>query len=84
MFSFLSILDAGEYFNHVYIQYYNNFCWPGDITWFNKTLTKWLKFGREKGIAVFIGLPAGIDASAESKYYLTPSKFKAMYKVCIS
>lgn len=72
--------DTGEYFNHIYIQFYNNFCWPGDPKWFNSTLTQWLTFATRTGALVFIGLPAGIHASSSPRYYIPPNKLEPIYK----
>ena len=79
----VSFLDTGEYFNHIYIQYYNNFCWPGDPKWFNSTLTHWLTFAKMTGALVFLGLPAGIHASISPRYYIPPDQLEPLYKVSV-
>ena len=81
--SLLHILVTGKYFNHIYIQFYNNFCWPGDKS-FQPVLDEWLKFAtttKPSGPRVFIGLPAGLHGAGQSMYYLPPSELDAMYEV---
>ena len=36
--------DQGEEFDHVYVQFYNNFCHTGDEAQFYPNVDKWLEF----------------------------------------
>ncbi len=57
---FQGLEDAGQYVDHLYIQFYNNYCHTGAGKWFTDTLNKWLAFSarmKPSGPLIFIGMP---------------------------
>ena len=65
--------EQGDKFDHLYVQFYNNYCYPGDPTSFN--LDTWLQFAVDtqaeygSGPKIFVGLPAATGGSGDPKYY---------------
>lgn len=43
--------DQGDEFDHVYVQFYNNFCHTGDQAQFYPNMDKWLQFAANAGQA---------------------------------
>ncbi|CAH3015550.1 unnamed protein product [Porites evermanni] len=76
--------DAGQLVDHLYIQFYNNYCHTGAGKWFINTLNQWLAFSKRmkpKGPLIFIALPAATRASSGAQYYRPPDELTAMYQV---
>ena len=77
--------EQGDKFDHLYVQFYNNPCYPGDPTSFN--LDTWLKFASDtqgeygSGPKIFVGLPAATGGSGDPKYYMTPEEVSDLYQV---
>ena len=81
---FQGLEDAGQDVDHLYIQFYNNYCHTGAGKWFTDTLNKWLAFSarmKPKGPLIFIGLPASTRASSGAQYYRPPAELTKMYQV---
>ncbi|KAJ7372412.1 hypothetical protein OS493_018915 [Desmophyllum pertusum] len=75
--------DAGQDVDHLYIQFYNNYCHTGAGKWFTDTLNKWLAFSarmKPKGPLIFIGLPVSTRASSGAQYYRPPAELTKMYQ----
>lgn len=82
--SFSALEEAGQFVDHLYIQFYNNYCQTGAGKLFTYTLKKWLEFSARtlpKGPLIFIGLPAASRAAASAQYYRPPDELNAMYQV---
>ena len=82
--SFSALEEAGQFVDHLYIQFYNNYCQTGAGRRFTDTLKKWLEFSARtspKGPLIFIGLPAASRAAASAQYYRPPDELHAMYQV---
>ena len=76
--------EAGQFVDHLYVQFYNNYCQTGAGRRFTDTLKKWLEFSARtspKGPLIFIGLPAASRAAASAQYYRPPDELNAMYQV---
>lgn len=77
--------EQGDKFDHLYVQFYNNYCYPGDQTSFN--LDTWLQFAADtqaeygSGPKIFVGLPAATGGSGNPKYYMTPEEVSNLYEV---
>ena len=77
--------EQGDKFDHLYVQFYNNYCYPGDPTSFN--LDTWLQFAAVtqaeygSGPKIFVGLPAATGGSGDPKYYMTPEEVSDLYQV---
>lgn len=70
--------------DHLYIQFYNNYCHTGAGNWFTDTLDKWLKFSSSKiprGPLIFIGLPAATKGASGAHFYRPPAELTKMYQV---
>ena len=70
--------------DHLYIQFYNNYCHTGAGNWFTDTLNKWLKFASGKtpqGPLIFIGLPAATKGASGAHFYRPPAELAKMYQV---
>ena len=72
----------GEKFNHLYVQFYNNYCQYGNPDGFEEALNQWLSLAQDKNLGIFIGLPAAEGAAGNG--YLTPEEMDTMYSVRIS
>ena len=82
--SFTGLEEAGQYVDHLYIQFYNNYCHTGAGEWFRKSLNKWLEFAermKPRGPLIFIGLPAATKASSGAQFYRPPAELHRMYQV---
>ena len=82
--SFSGLEDAGQLVDHLYIQFYNNYCHTGAGKWFINTLNQWLAFSKRtkpKGPLIFIALPPATRASSGAQYYRPPDELTAMYQV---
>ena len=80
---FEGLEEAGQFVDHLYVQFYNNYCHTGD-KWFDGTLDKWLSFSKRKnGPLIFIGVPAHTGASSGAQFYRTPSELSTIYGVRI-
>ena len=82
---FQGLEDAGQYVDHLYIQFYNNYCHTGAGKWFTDTLKKWLAFSarmKPSGPLIFIGMPAATRAASGAQYYRPPAELTKMYQVC--
>ena len=79
--------DAGEHFDYLYVQFYNNFCSPSDRTEFDKSLDKWLYFSNNrqpKGPRILIGLPAHVNASGDPKFFISTANLDIIYTVRVA
>ena len=79
------VAEAGRYFDHLYIKFYNDFCHTGAGRKFDESLEKWLeitKIQKPKGPLIFVGLPSSGEASSGTNYYQSPDELATMYKVC--
>lgn len=75
--------EAGHLVDHLYIQFYNNYCHTGAGDWFTDTLNKWLKFASGKtpqGPLIFIGLPAATKGASGAHFYRPPAELTKMYQ----
>ncbi|KAK3748058.1 hypothetical protein QZH41_004202 [Actinostola sp. cb2023] len=74
---------AGELMDHLYIQFYNNYCHTGAGDWFESTLKTWIDFSKSRkprGPLIFIGMPAATKGASGAHYYRPPSQLKALYQ----
>jgi len=76
---------AGQYVDHLYIQFYNNYCHtgPNNGNWFKDTLDKWLAFSarmKPSGPLIFVGLPAATKGASGAHYYRPPAELTTMYQ----
>ena len=77
--------DIAKEFDHVYIQYYNNYCYPGCGSVFNTNIQQWLAYAervresRERGPLIYVGLPADLKASSNDTYYQSIETVKKIY-----
>jgi len=58
--------DHPEKFDHLYIQFYNNYCRYNDAdpTWFNSVFDEWMSWSvSNNGPEIFVGLPAAPSAA---------------------
>ena len=84
MFSNEGLEEAGQYVDHLYIQFYNNYCHTGAGQWFTDTLNKWLAFSarmKPSGPLIFIGLPAATKGASGAHFYRPPAELTKMYQV---
>jgi len=75
--------DAGQLVDHLYVQFYNNYCYTGAGKWFTDSLNKWLAFSermKPRGPLIFIGLPAATRAASGAQYYRPPTELTRMYQ----
>lgn len=74
--------EYGNEFDYLFIQFYNNYCYPGDH-YFLPVMDTWLKWTRSipNGPLIVLGLPAGPEAAGKPHYYFPPDKLAAVYKV---
>ena len=89
--------DQGAQFDHVYVQFYNNFCQTGDEAQFYPNMDKWLQFAADakpakdwvmvlkRGIGtgpkIFVGIPSATGGAGDPKYYRTPQEVAKIYEV---
>ena len=76
--------EAGQYVDHLYIQFYNNYCHTGAGQWFTDTLNKWLAFAermKPRGPLIFIGLPADTKGASGAQFYRPPGELRSLYQV---
>ena len=74
--SFSGLEDAGQLVDHLYMQFYNNYCHTGAGKWLINTLNQWLAFSKRmkpKGPLIFIGLPQATRASSGAQYNRPPA-----------
>ncbi|EDO33424.1 predicted protein, partial [Nematostella vectensis] len=60
-----------ELVDHLYIQFYNNFCHTGAGNDFYKSLNKWLDFANKRyprGPLIFVGLPAATGGASDAQF----------------
>ena len=70
--------------DHLYIQFYNNYCHTGAGQWFTDTLNKWLAFVermKPRGPLIFIGLPADTKGASGAQFYRPPGELRSLYQV---
>lgn len=75
--------EAGQYVDHLYIQFYNNYCHTGAGQWFTDTLNKWLAFAermKPRGPLIFIGLPADTKGASGAQFYRPPGELRSLYQ----
>ena len=79
-----NLAEYGNEFDYLFIQFYNNYCYPGD-QYFLPVMDTWLKWARNitNGPLIVLGLPAAPEATGKSHYYFPPDKLAAVYKVLI-
>jgi len=82
LFLFSCLAEYGNEFDYLFIQFYNNYCYPGD-QYFLPVMDTWLKWARgiPNGPLIVLGLPAGPEAAGKPHYYFPPDKLAAVYKV---
>jgi len=73
--------EYGNEFDYLFIQFYNNYCYPGDI-YFLPVMDTWLKWTRSipNGPLIVLGLPAGPEAAGKPHFYFPPDKLATVYK----
>ncbi|XP_031573002.1 acidic endochitinase-like [Actinia tenebrosa] len=74
---------AGEDMDHLYIQFYNNYCHTGAGNWFDSTLKQWLDFSKSRsprGPLIFIGMPAATGGASGAHFYRPPAELRALYQ----
>lgn len=91
-----ALQERGLYFDELYIQYYNNYCYPGKPVWFEDTLKQWFNLAQTiidrygTGPKIYIGLPAHTKAAGQTKdqdpdiridYYMYASTVANIYQV---
>lgn len=84
MILFPGLEEAGHHVDHLYIQFYNNYCHTGAGKWFSDTLEKWLAFSKRmkpQGPLIFIGMPAATKGASGAHFYRPPAELKALYQV---
>lgn len=81
---FLILAEYGNEFDYLFIQFYNNYCYPED-QYFLPVMDTWLKWARSipNGPLIVLGLPAGAQAAGKPHYYFPPDKLAAVYKVML-
>ena len=82
MFTIILSTEVGHEFDYLFIQFYNNYCYPGD-QYFLPVMDTWLKWTNsiQGGPRILLGLPAGTKAAGKDFYYFPPDKLAAVYKV---
>lgn len=80
--SYFSSLDCGHEFDYLFLQFYNNYCYPGS-QYFVSVVDTWLNWAQSipNGPLIVLGLPAGPEAAGKSHYYFPPDKLAVVYKV---
>lgn len=78
-------VDYGHEFDYLFIQFYNNYCYPGD-QYFLPVMDTWLQWARSipNGPLIVLGLPAGPQAAGKPHYYFPPDKLAQVYKVLLN
>ena len=86
-----ALSSVAQEFDHLYIQYYNNFCYPSTL-YFWPNFNHWKSLSEQaittygKGPKIFVGLPADIYAAngrlAGRIYFQSLQKVADLYKVC--
>lgn len=86
--------DQGAQFDHVYVQFYNNFCHTGDKAQFYPNVDKWLQYASSAttramvlkkraevfGPKIFVGIPSATGGAGDPKFYRTPQEVAAIYE----
>ncbi|KAL9978993.1 hypothetical protein ACROYT_G016582 [Oculina patagonica] len=73
--------EKGHLVDHLYIQFYNNYCHTGAGDWFHNTLKQWLDFSKKvNGPLIFIGMPAATKGASGAHYYRPPAELKKLYQ----
>ncbi|XP_048581497.1 acidic endochitinase [Nematostella vectensis] len=74
--------EVGSEFDYLFIQFYNNYCYPGS-SYFVSVMDTWLNWanGITNGPKIILGLPAGTGAAGKPHYYFTPEKLAEKYKL---
>jgi len=71
--------DAPELIDEIYIQFYNNWCQPGNENAFWDSFKQWVAYSEKtNGPIVYIGVPA--ERRAANLGYITPDKLKGIYE----
>lgn len=81
---FPGLEEAGQHVDHLYIQFYNNYCHTGAGNWFTETLDKWLAFSKRMkphGPLIFIGMPAATKGASGAHFYRPPAELTTLYQV---
>ena len=89
--------DQGSQFDHVYVQFYNNYRHTGDPAQFDANVKQWLQFaaGAKQahdwlmvlkratgtGPKIFVGMPAATGGAGDPKYYRKPEEVEKIYEV---
>ena len=78
-------VDYGQEFDYLFLQFYNNYCYPGD-QYFLPVMDTWLRWARSipNGPLIVLGLPAGPQAAGKLHYYFPPDKLAQVYKVLLN
>ncbi|XP_068709857.1 uncharacterized protein [Montipora foliosa] len=73
--------EYGHEFDFLFIQFYNNYCYPGG-QYFLSVMDTWLNWARSipNGPLIVLGLPAGPKAAGKPHYYFPPDKLASVYK----
>ena len=84
--------EQGAEFDYLFVQFYNNYCYPGDPDQFYSNMNTWLDFTGDtqeemgKGPKICVGMPAATGGSGDPKYYNSPDYVEEIYevwKICI-
>lgn len=78
----VSFPEVGHEFDYLFIQFYNNYCYPGS-SYFVSVMDTWLKWTNSinNGPLILLGLPSGVGAAGKSEYYFPPGQLAVAYKV---
>jgi len=73
--------DYGHEFDYLFIQFYNNYCYPGE-QYFIPVMDTWLNWAQSipNGPLIVLGLPAGPEAAGKPHYYFPPDQLATVYK----
>lgn len=76
-----ALQDCGHEFDYLFLQFYNNYCYPGS-QYFVSVVDTWLNWAQSipNGPLIVLGLPAGPEAAGKSHYYFPPDKLAVVYK----
>lgn len=78
------VTEVGYEFDYLFIQFYNNYCYPGS-QYFVSVMDTWLKWANSisNGPLIMLGLPAGIKAAGKPEYYFPPDQLATAYMVIV-
>ena len=77
-----NLLEYGHKFDFLFLQFYNNYCYPGS-QYFLSVLNTWLNWARNiaNEPLIMVGLPAGLGAAGSPDYNFPPDQLAVAYKV---